>query len=267
MDEIKNKARELLQSGDVNIVIGYETSKSGKIRPVFITKPEEANKLVFNSRCINNLAVYLHKHEVKSYGMMAIVAPIQVLRTIVQLAAENQLKEEKLVVLGVSPEGKVTQFGSFDEIEKYVALFDQEIDEKSNTLMAKIESLPPQERWKFWSEELSQCFKCYACRAACPLCYCEKCTIESNQPQWIRPTSDTIGNFEWHIMRAMHMAGRCTDCGSCADACPLGIPLNLFTRKMRENLKEQFGTIPVVNSKGGNVLSTYKSDDKENFIR
>ncbi len=30
----------------------------------------------------------------------------------------------------------------------------------------------PQERWKFFEKEVSRCIRCYACREACPMCYC-----------------------------------------------------------------------------------------------
>ncbi len=67
-------------------------------------------------------------------------------------------------------------------------------------------------------------------------------------------------------MRAMHLAGRCVDCGACANACPLGIPFNLLTKRMLEDLKESFGGYkPSI--KGGHIMSTFKPDDKESFIR
>jgi Fe-S oxidoreductase len=67
-------------------------------------------------------------------------------------------------------------------------------------------------------------------------------------------------------MRAMHLAGRCTDCGACADACPIAIPLNLLTKQMRENMKVEFGDIKTT-LKTGNLMSTFKPDDKETFIK
>ncbi len=39
-------------------------------------------------------------------------------------------------------------------------------------MLDKLEKMTQAERWKFWIDELAPCFKCYACRAACPMCYC-----------------------------------------------------------------------------------------------
>jgi heterodisulfide reductase subunit C len=98
------------------------------------------------------------------------------------------------------------------------------------------------------------------------MCYCPKCTVEQNQPQWIPVASHQLGNLERHFMRAMHMAGRCVDCGACAQACPVAIPLNLLTRKMMQDLIAQFGEYRI-SIKKGNTLSTFKPEDSETFIR
>jgi formate hydrogenlyase subunit 6/NADH:ubiquinone oxidoreductase subunit I len=45
----------------------------------------------------------------------------------------------------------------------------------------------------------------------------------------------------FHLIRAVHMAGRCIDCGLCEDACPVDIPLRLLYRKSNEIVKDLFG--------------------------
>jgi heterodisulfide reductase subunit C len=266
MDELRKRAHELLQSGEVKLVIGYEEGKGNKVRPVFITNPEDTNKLIFASRCVQNLAVYLGKPEVKALGKPAITATLPVLRTIVQLASENQLTDESAVILGVTPDGVLKDFSSLEEVENYISQFELQLEERDKKILDDISQMTPEERWKFWIETLSPCFKCYACRAACPMCYCPKCTVEQNQPQWIPVPSHQKGNLEWHFMRAMHMAGRCVDCGACAQACPISIPLNLLTRKMMEDMKAQFGEYKIAVKKG-NTMSTFKPEDSETFIR
>jgi Fe-S oxidoreductase len=67
------------------------------------------------------------------------------------------------------------------------------------------------------------------------------------------------------MMRAIHLTGRCIDCDACYNACPLSIPINLLTKKMLLDAKEHFGGYqPAL--KGDHLMSTYKPDDKENFI-
>jgi len=265
MDELRRRAKELLEASSVKVVIGYENGTDGKTRALFIENPADAGKLVFDSRCIMNLAAYITKHEVKSKGKMAIAATLPVMRAIVQLASEFQVNDNNLLVLGITPESKMIEFKDLTEVETFVHQYQIEIDARNKEMLDRIEKMTPSERWDFWIQELTPCFKCYACRAACPMCYCHRCTVEFNQPQWIPVPSSELGNLEWHIMRAIHLAGRCVDCDACYNACPLAIPLNLLTKRMLLDAREHFGGYQP-SLKAEHLMSTYKPDDKENFI-
>jgi ferredoxin len=266
MDELRNKAREILESGAVQTVIGYEQGTGSKTRPVILSDPAKTGTLIFDSRCAQNLAVYLTKAEIRKMGKPAIVASVPVLRSIVQLASENQVTYESQVILGVTPEFKLMEFNSLKEVETFVEHYQLEIAFSDQEMIDKLDRMEPAQRWNFWMDTLSPCFKCYACRAACPLCYCSHCTVEGNQPQWVPVASHSLGNLEWHIMRAMHMAGRCTDCESCANACPVGIPLHLLTKRMITEMRRNFGQAgPSLTA--GNMMSTFRPEDKDNFIQ
>jgi ferredoxin len=265
MDDLIKRAKELLESSEVKVLIGYEQGTGDKTRAVFIDKPEDAGKLIFDSRCVQNLAVYVTKKEIKEKGKMALAATLPVMRSIIQLASEFQVDDSKLLVLGITPESKLIEFANLVEVETFVHQYQLELDTRNNEILDKLETMTQSERWKFWIEELAPCFKCYACRAACPMCYCHRCTVDFNQPQWIPVPSHELGNLEWHIMRAIHLTGRCIDCDACYNACPLSIPVNLLTKKMLRDAKEHFGGYqPTL--KGDHLMSTYKPDDKENFI-
>jgi len=43
-------------------------------------------------------------------------------------------------------------------------------------------------------------------------------------------------------MRAFHLAGRCTGCKACQEACPVDIPLGLLNRKVAKEVARLFGT-------------------------
>ena len=45
----------------------------------------------------------------------------------------------------------------------------------------------------------------------------------------------------FHIIRAFHVAGRCTDCGECSRVCPQHIPLHLLNRKFIKDINELYG--------------------------
>ncbi len=261
MDELKNKAKELLQNGDIDIFIGYEEGTRSP-RPYFATSAEDVGKLIFNDKCTGNLAVYLTRKDLVGGKKVGISASYFALRSITQLFDENQIKEDSVKIIGLSTDGKLLMFDTVDQIRQYLHETSAPPKPNDDELMKQIDAMSTEERWQFWSEELSKCFKCYACRAACPMCYCTKCIVEVNRPQWIQPWAATVTNMEWQINRVMHMAGRCSDCGSCGTACPLGLPIHILTHKMAKLVKNNFGEP----TEKGNVLSTFKPEDQESFI-
>lgn len=269
MDNIRKKAKELLESAKVNVVIGYgKGTEENRTRAIFITKASDADKLIFNENCKQNLAVYITKNEVTHhYKKIALIATQSVLRTILQLSSEEQVKEENIVVLGVDDKGGLLEFENFKSIEDYLNNKDIDITASEKEKIAKIDAMSVQEKWEYWQKEIGKCFKCYACRQACPLCYCNRCMVECNQPQWVHVAAHGLGNLEWHFMRAMHLAGRCVNCGDCARACPMDIPLNLLTYKLIAQIKDDFGMYAGMQAKMESVLSSYKSADKEHFIK
>jgi ferredoxin len=158
-------------------------------------------------------------------------------------------------------------FASMEDMVDYINQNPVEYRPEEKALLQKIESMSMEERWEYWQSEISRCIKCYACRAACPNCYCDRCIVDVNQPQWIPTASHEIGNLEWHIIRAMHLAGRCVNCGACADACPVDIPLNLLTLKLTEEINKNFGVSEAFSLTDNYALSTFNTNDKETFIK
>ena len=41
-----------------------------------------------------------------------------------------------------------------------------------------------------FDELFSTCIRCYACRDACPLCYCHVCFVDESMPQWVGKSQD-----------------------------------------------------------------------------
>ncbi|MDP2847111.1 MAG: 4Fe-4S dicluster domain-containing protein [Humidesulfovibrio sp.] len=103
------------------------------------------------------------------------------------------------------------------------------------------EKLSPQERFDFWKRQMSRCIRCYACRNACPLCVCKHvCLADSRDPHWLSAEATLQEKWLFQVMHALHLAGRCTECGECQRSCPMGIPILLLKRKMNRELKELF---------------------------
>jgi formate dehydrogenase (coenzyme F420) beta subunit len=266
MDNLTKRAKELLVSKTVQVVIGYEAGSKGIARPSFITDPAKADKLIYDKSCMQNLAVYLTKHEVKHVGKMAIVATLPVMRSIMMLISEQQLAPENVVVLGISSDGNLLDIADIKVMQGYIEKSDLSNPPEYKELLAKLNKLTPEEKFAYWQNELSKCIKCYACRQACPMCYCTRCTVEVNQPQWIPVQSNTQGNMDWHILRAMHLAGRCISCGECGRACPVGIPCHLLTMHLTDQVYSYFKVYAGTSEKMSSVMSTYEPNDKESFI-
>ncbi len=278
MDALRQKARALLEAGTVKVVIGYAGgSDPQRARAVFVSSAAQADQLIWNESCRQNLAVYLSKPEVKALGKPALVARPATLRALLQLAVESQLTDGAVLALAVGDgaagqavgagAGEVVDLPSFVAIEEHLAKQPRGQSAEQQQESARLAALPLEERWAFWAAELGRCIKCYACRAACPLCYCDRCIVEVNQPQWIPVASDALGNLEWNIVRAMHLAGRCVDCGSCADACPESIRIDLLNGVLAQEAMASFGAEPGYSTRKDYALAAYKPDDKEEFIR
>jgi ferredoxin len=260
-DKVRQKAKELLSSGAVKVVIGYGEGSEKRVRAAFIQKPEDADRLILDDRCVQNLAGYLTKREVRAIGKTAIVARVPVLRSIHQLAYEEQIKEGDIAVIGISDSNELLDLPDLKSIKEYVAKNPLTLTPEEQAEVDKLDKMTREERWNYWLGELSNCIKCYACRASCPMCYCARCTVECNQPQWISVPAHEMGNLEWHIMRAMHLAGRCVNCGECTRACPVKIPLRLLNQRIIADLAVNFG------EEEEYALAMFKPNDKEDFIR
>jgi len=130
-----------------------------------------------------------------------------------------------------------------------------------------IEKMPPEERWGFFTRLISHCIRCYACRNACPLCYCPTCFVDESQPQWVGKSADPTDTMTFHILRAYHCAGRCTDCGACERVCPVGISVRQFTKKLNKDAEAFFSWEAGLSLDERPPLDVYRPDDYNDFVR
>lgn len=148
--------------------------------------------------------------------------------------------------------------------------------------LQKIESMTADERWAFWREQFDRCIRCYACRSVCPMCYCDECVVDSinfavtaettadekaQKIKWLEKSPHLSENFVYHLVRAIHLAGRCIDCGECERACPLDIPLRFLNKKLEKDAKELFDYDIGFNPDQPSLVSSFRDEDPEDFIR
>jgi ferredoxin len=298
MTELRELARKLLADGEVKVVIGYETAGGPSwpeegprgVRPSFVTRPEDADRLVFDSRCVHNLASYLNprRAHLKKLGRPAVVVKGCDARAVAGLIRECQLARADVVLIGVRCGGVVrdpklgpelTEANVSDRCagctDREPTLFDHlvgpvsdppPISSRRADQLAELRGMTPAARWAFWMESLARCVRCYACRETCPMCFCVQCVADRNRPQWIDTSPTPRGNLAWHLTRALHQAGRCVDCLECERACPEGIPLGLLGRHVAEVVQRRFGYVAGQDPGVPAPMGVYRSEDQEEFI-
>lgn len=150
----------------------------------------------------------------------------------------------------------------------YDELIGEENDDAPRTrfaLVEQLEKMSKEERFAFWKKELSKCIRCNACRNVCPACSCVNCVFDNPKSNISsKVNADSFEEKLYHIIRAWHVAGRCTDCGECSRVCPQGIPLHLINRKFIKDMNAFYGDYQAgVDMKLNAPLNSYKVSDRE----
>jgi len=103
--------------------------------------------------------------------------------------------------------------------------------------VAELEAKADPERMQWWLSHFNRCIRCYGCRDVCPVCFCTICSLEQSD---VAPTGKLPPDTSFHLVRAVHMAGRCVDCGLCEEVCPAGIPLRALYKKVNSLVADLF---------------------------
>ena len=294
MQEIINRAKELLADGTVVRVLGWRIGDLPyNPEPSYFETAEdlEAN-FVYNGFCGANLSKYIIEGSKLEGKTLVFLKPCDTY-SFNQLIKENRVVRDKAYIIGIGCKGKLDvekikaqgikgilnirgaeYDGPADTLtvetlygEKTVPykdamlerchvckgkdhmIYDELLGESTDTKDAdrfeevrRIEAMSPEEKFAYFQSELSKCIRCNACRNVCPACSCRKCVFDSTKFDSAQKANvDSFEEKMFHIIRAFHVAGRCTDCGECSRVCPQGIPLHLFNRKFIKDIDEFYG--------------------------
>jgi len=253
--KIKKRATELIKQG--KRVFAY---KRGILpaypEPAIFTDIAQVDDMVYDKFCSVNLSKML----IGEQGEIAVFMRPCDTFSLNMLVKENKINREAVYVIGIGCGGMFcVEDGEENGLleaclccEKTEhAVYDELIHEEHNSReksfqrFHEVEVLEKQtldERYAFWQKHLSRCIRCNACRNICPSCHCKRCVFDNDKYDVKQKVN--VSAFEeqmFHIIRAYHVAGRCSDCGQCKRVCPQNIPLHLLNRKFINDINTMYG--------------------------
>lgn len=287
--KMRTVAKELLEKGEVKYVIGWEKGTLFfQSPPVFIDRPEDADRLVWDEFCLANLGIYLLDDRYGE-GKIGVFAKGCDSRGIVRIIQDKQFPRERVYIIGIPCSGlkdpdKALELGSKEEApaaskctlctHRNPVIYDTMIGEpvpetepkNKFEAVTELEKLTPDERYEYWVRQYSRCLRCFACRNVCPACNCTECMFDQTAVGWLPKLVGNAENQFYGLVRAFHVAGRCVECGECERVCPVNIPIMSVNLKIIKDINELFGPYEAgVDLEQVPPLMTYNPDDPEEF--
>jgi formate dehydrogenase subunit beta len=247
-EQVVERVKKLLEEGKIQGFLGLRED-NGSVRPHLFKQPEELGSMSLgDSKKAGDVRYPLNKTLIKlaqAYpdATFAVLVRGCDARGLIELFKWKQLQAEKVVPIGIACPAELAQACECRQPypDDCVAGEKQPGTEVQDSVK-NVDDLSVGERFSYWMEHFERCVKCYGCRNVCPMCFCKECALEETDlvQTAVLPTENPI----FHLTRAVHMAGRCIDCGLCEEACPADIPLRALYKKVAEILAGDTGYRP-----------------------
>jgi len=291
--QLRETAREILESKKAAAVIGWEKGTFWyTTTPVVLTKPEDTERLVWNEYCLNNLAKYLLDFQ-HSNEKVAIFARGCDSRGINRLIQDKQIDRDKVLIIGLACPGmkddkKARELGQNADIPLAkkcqecaypdALVYDLWIGEPKEVAkpvpeakvfpeVEAIEQMTPDDKYASFAANYEKCLRCYACRNVCPACNCKECIFGNSSKEWSAKANNLSENMFFALTRALHVAGRCIQCGECERICPVNIPIMLLNKKIIQDIDRLFGPYEAgLDPEDKMPLGSFEFTDPEEFM-
>jgi formate dehydrogenase (coenzyme F420) beta subunit len=243
IDVIRKRVEELLESGEISGFLGL-ARQNGHIAPRLYQKGDDLSEMSLGDHLqpgdarypLNKYLINLYKaYPEKTFGVLVRGCDDRGLKT---LYTWNQLTPNRVVPVGIAcPQELADRCECAKPYPDEIIAGEKALPGEA-TSVAALEALPVGDRFTYWMNEFVKCIKCYGCSNVCPMCFCNECSLKCDDLVKRGEIPPEIPTF--HHIRAMHMVGRCIDCGLCEEACPSTIPLRTLYKKMNDIMVDKF---------------------------
>ncbi len=271
--QLKDICKDILENKTVDVILAYRRGDiDDSLIPYFVKTTDEVEKIEWGNRCYQHLAPYL----LEKKGKVGIIAKPCDVRAIVQYVIEGQLKRDDIYIIGMDCLGMVDSEGNsrpgcFDCSVRIPPISNVHIeDERLKDIKIedrKIQSVDLEKNLERFQKEIDKCILCFSCRQACYGCYCKTCFIEKDMPQWqpkvVEQAADYGTKMMFHLGRAMHLSGRCTECGSCEAACASSVNIRYLIKEVTNFISDTYGFNAGMDLNKRPAMTTYAFEDRE----
>ena len=253
------KFKDLLREGAVAGLIAYRTVH-GQLFPWFYTKDNLSDLEPWRQSSarypiVKLLLAVARRDPAGTYGVLLRGCEERGLK---ELYKWNQLEPDKVVTVGQACDAELAARCECEKPYPDRVDFGQQVDGVAQSRrVGELRSMTNEARLDSWLAHFNRCIRCYGCRDVCPVCFCSECSLQHSE---LIPGDKLPPDASFHLIRAVHMGGRCVDCGLCEEVCPARIPLRSLYKEVNRVVAEIFDYRPGVDNNGRSPFTLLGED-------